>query len=177
MIEGDFRHLYEALEGYGNEVRNLYQDNLVRENKIASGELLNSVEFSVRTEDTAYVVSLRLADYWKYVEGGTKGTESSPAGAVFKAHFPPVSALLSWIQVKPVLPRPDDKGRIPTPQQLAYLIGRKIERFGIEPAPALQKTLDELNAVWLPKITEAFARDCGEMIRRMTFDTFAAMTA
>lgn len=173
----EFRYLTEALNGYGEAVRNMYQDNLIRKSKIASGELLNSVEFKVQGEGTAYTVSLRLAEYWKYVEGGTKGTESSPAGAVYKAHFPPVSALLEWIRVKPVLPRPDDRGRIPTPQKLAYLIGRKIEREGIEPAPALQETLDTLNAVWLPKITEAFAKDCAGILREMTVEAFAAMTA
>ena len=53
-----------------------------------------------------------MADYWKFVEEDTK------------PHWPPLDAILSWIRVKPIIPRPDANGKIPTPATLAFLIGR-----------------------------------------------------
>ena len=171
-----FVHLWQTLNDYGEAVKELYRRKLRDAGKVASSDLINSVEYKVRSGESAWTVSLDLAFYWKFVEGGSKGTESSPAGAVYKAHFPPPQAIFRWINIKPVIPRPDARGRIPTPKQLSYLIGRKIKERGIEPTPALQDTLDELNAVWTPKITEAFARDCSDIFRTMTVQTFEAMT-
>lgn len=82
-------NLKAVLEEYGQAVRNLYQDNLILHDRIASGDLLNSVEFRVVEGDHTYEVQLTLAEYWKFVEYDTK------------PHWPPVAALLEWIRVKP----------------------------------------------------------------------------
>ena len=142
---------------------------------MASSDLINSVEYRVRSGEDEWTVSLDLAFYWKFVEGGAKGTQSSPKGAVYKAHFPPPMALFRWINIKPVIPRPDSRGRTPTPKQLSYLIGRKIKTQGIEPTPALAETLDALNEIWTDRITRAFATDCSEVLRTMTVQTFEAL--
>lgn len=168
-----FPHLQKVLEEYGEYARNLYQDKLILADKIASGDLLNSCEFLVKQNGTSFSVQLSLADYWKYIEGGAMGKESSPRGATGKAHFPPMSAILQWIKVKPVLPRPDDNGNLPSPQQLAFLIGRKIYEHGIEPVPALAETAKETERNFRKKIQEAFFRDV-EGIAALVCNVFSA---
>ena len=146
-----FPHLEAALEEYGEAVRNLYQDKLIRGNKIATGDLLNSVEFEVKHEGTIYEVGLNLASYWKYVEYGRK-----PGGK-----FPPVNAIRDWIKVKPVLPKPMANGKLPTLNQLSFLIGRSIAENGIKPTNALEKAKEETNDKYIEKIVEAFSEDIG----------------
>ncbi len=152
-----FDNLKRVLEEYGNLVRNSYQDALIRSNSIASGELLNSVEFEVQQGERRFSVVLNLLDYWQYVEEGTK------------PHWPPSSAILKWIEAKPVLPRPDKNGKLPTPKQLAYLIGRKIAREGTKGTHALSRTLEAVNAEYMEKIVEALAQDVGDAMRLIAF--------
>ena len=101
-------------------------------------------------------ITLQLQDYWKYIEDGRK-----------PGKFPPVGAIMRWIEVKPVIPRPNDFGKIPTPKQLAYLIGRKIERDGIEPFPALKTTKEELDKLYHEKISVALGHDVSNYIRKL----------
>jgi hypothetical protein len=142
-----FENLQKVLQQFGEEIRNEYQDNLIRSNRIASGDLLNSVEFEVVRNGNSFKVNLNLAPYWKYLEEGTK------------PHFPPVSAILKWIEVKPVIPRPLSNGKLPTPKQLAFLIGRKIDEEGTEGSHDLQRAAVTINDKFREAIIEAFTKD------------------
>ena len=153
-------HIKQVLNAYARDAEVLYKDKIRAAGRVASGELLNSVHVQIEGSDgTGYEVTMELAEYWKFVEGGSKGTETSPAGAVYPAHWPPVDAILKWIQVKPVIPRPLANGKLPTPNQLAYLIGRKIKEHGITPVPALEDTIEELNARYLEELAVALSLD------------------
>ena len=105
--------LTALLEQLGEDVRQGYVDKLVKNGRpTTENTLASTVKAYVDVKGTTYEVGLELQEYWKYVEEGTK------------PHWPPPSAILHWITIKPVLPRPDKNGRIPTPKQLAFLIGR-----------------------------------------------------
>ena len=147
--------LRAVLEEYGVAVRNLYQDRLILHDRIATGELLNSVEVHVDYDGQAYEVKLDLADYWRYVEMDTE------------PHWPPPSAILKWIQAKPVLPRPMKNGKLPTPQQLAFLIGRKIAVFGTKGQPDLTDSVEDMNRQYQERIAAALAHDVGSYIRKL----------
>lgn len=146
-------NLMTVLDEYGREVRNIYQDRLITSDRIASGGLLNSIEYIVEHSGTQYTVSLKLQHYWKYVEDDTK------------PHWPPLKKLLEWIQVKPVIPRPDSRGRIPKPEQLAFLIGRKIAREGTKGSHDLQDALDEVNARYRDRFAVAFHKDTSTLMK------------
>ena len=146
-----FPHLEKVLEEYGVAVRNEYQDRLIKDGKIATGDLLNNVDFQIKQDGTIYEVGLNLEYYWKYVENGRK-----PGGK-----FPPLNAIREWIKVKPVLPRPMKNGKLPTLNQLSFLIARGIANNGIKPLNALKKTTDELNEEYRKKIVNAFYDDVG----------------
>lgn len=162
-----FENLQKALEEYGKEAKAQYQKNLlemrytkgknpVLTNRIASGELYNSVQSLVIVNGQRYSVVLSLADYWKYIENGR------PAGK-----FPPTSKILEWITVKPVIPRPDDYGRIPTPKQLAFLIGRKIANDGSEGSHELKNASDTIYNKYYSKIVAALSKDLGGYLEKI----------
>lgn len=71
---------------------------------------------------------------------------------------------MNWIKIKPVLPRPDKNGKLPTQQQLAFLIARKISREGTPAYMNYNQTIDELNK-WIDrKLDEALTQDLEEDI-------------
>lgn len=144
-----------VLQEYAVAVRNLYQDRLILHDRIATGDLLNSVEVRVEYNGAEYEVKMDLADYWRYVEMDTK------------PHWPPRSAILKWIQAKPVLPRPMKNGKLPTPEQLAFLIQRKIAVFGTEGHPDLTDSVEDMNKAFQERIAAALARDVGAYIRKL----------
>lgn len=110
--------------------------NKLKANKTnASGTLSNSIKGIVKKNGKYIVISIQLEDYWKYIENGTK------------PHWPPVSAIKKWISVKPVLPRPLKSGKLPTDNQLAYLIGRKISKVGTKAKPFLKPTITDFDLV------------------------------
>ena len=145
-------NLRRVLGEIANEIRNEYQDKLIRDDKIASGHLLNSVEYDIVTDDRSITVQLELADYYKWVEEGRE-----------PGSFPPVDALLEWIKVKPVVPD-GRSGRLPTENQLAYLIGRKIKEEGIEPGYELRDTMKEVMEDAEDRINEAIALDISQSL-------------
>lgn len=101
----------------------------------ATGDLSNSINGLVEYDGKYLTVSIRLNEYWRYIEYGTN------------PHFPPVDKIREWIRVKPVLPRPLASGKLPTENQLAFLIGRKISKFGTKPKPFLNNTKEEFDLV------------------------------
>ena len=141
-------HLTQVLEELGREVAEQYKNNL-RESGHATrpDHLINSITTAVVVDDKAYKVVMQLNDYWKYLENGTE------------PHWPPVDAIRSWISYKPVLPRPGKDGRLPTPNQLAFLIGRKIAREGTTGTHDFEEARDETVARWESRIRAALVED------------------
>ena len=74
-------------------------------------------------------------------------------------------AILDWIKVKPVTPRPDKHGRIPTLKQLAFLIARKIydEGRGTTGFYFLTRSMPEEDTLQ-PLIAKAVEADMAEWI-------------
>lgn len=141
-------HLTQVLEELGREVAEQYKNNL-RESGHSTrpDHLINSITTSVVVDDKAYKVVMQLNEYWKYLENGTE------------PHWPPVDAIRSWISYKPVLPRPGKDGRLPTPNQLAFLIGRKIAREGTTGTHDFEEARDETVARWEQRIRAALVED------------------
>lgn len=152
-------NLQRVLGEFAVELRNRYQDNLIRDNKIATGNLLNSVDYKVQYDDRAIWVELHLEDYYRWVENGRA-----------PGKFPPPDKIMEWIRIKPIIP--DDRGgRLPTEQQLAFLIGRKIAEEGIEPGNQLHNAMDDIYPQFEEKIDEAIAQDISDSIE-IIFSSF-----
>ena len=105
-------YLELALQEYAERVRERYRENLAQHDHHASGNLMSTIRAYVEVHGTTYEACLDLQDYWKYVEEDTR------------PHWPPRDAILKWIAIKGIIPRPDKNGRLPKPEQLAFLISR-----------------------------------------------------
>ena len=152
----DLTELEKTLRDYAKDARELYKYQISLGGKNASRKLIDSVNSQIFVNDRGYDVTLRLQEYWKYIESGRK-----------PGKFPPVGALIRWIQVKPIIPKPDKNGKLPSPKQLAYLIGRKIEQEGIAPFPALKTTQEDLDRIYHGKLSEALGHDVSNYIRKI----------
>lgn len=144
MIE--FTHLQQALGQYAQAIADQYKTNLENSGRRATGQLISSVNTRVLVNGQIFEIELQLEDYYKYVE------EGRGAGG-----FPPVNKILEWIKAKPILPYPDMNGKLPTENQLAYLIGRKIANEGFEGTHDLENTMEEVDYESI--IEDAIAED------------------
>ena len=144
----DLPHVQAVMEEMAIAIRNEYQDNLIRNDRIASGDLLNNIEYEVTRGDFTYTIYVKMKDYWYYVENGRKAGK-----------WPPIDNILNWIKIKPVLPRPNSKGKLPTPQQLAFLIARKIGEEGTEGTQDLRKATDTIWDTFEDRLYEAIDED------------------
>lgn len=130
MDKLDLTDIQQLLQQFIQAVR----EDLAQQNINASSKLSKSLKSVVKQKGKWIEISISLEDYWKYIEYGTR------------PHFPPIQAIRKWIDVKPILPRPM-KGKLPTKDQLAFLIARKISKVGTRPKPFLNKTISDFNLI------------------------------
>ena len=152
-------HLRETLEAYAQALLAAYRENLLPRN--AGGDLITTATARVEQPDgSTWLVVFNLQEYWKYVEEGTR------------PHWPPPGALIPWIRVKPILPTPDSRGRLPTEKQLDFLIRRKIAREGTTGSHDLERAEEQLRAEWLPKIQRALIQDFADETKVYVLEQF-----
>ena len=163
----ELTEVQQVLEDFAKDIRDRYRDVLASNDHIASRKLVDSIKTQVVIGDNYYEVTMTLEDYWKYVE------EDTPP------HWPPRDAILKWIEVKPIIPRPDDNGRIPSPKQLAFLIGRamagkspnqeklKNPNGGTTGTHDLAKTKEDILPWWREQISLALGHDMENYIRKV----------
>lgn len=159
----DFTELQQVLQDLANDIRDNYKEHLEFNNRYTergvpkgySQRLIDSVKTQVVAGDRAWEITMTLNDYWKYVENDTR------------PHFPPFDKILDWVQIKPVIPRPDANGRIPSNESLAYLIGRAISRNGTEGSHDLEKVKDGVIPWYKEKISQALGHDMENYIRKV----------
>ena len=65
----------QVLEDFGNEMQTELRAELVKDHAYVSGDLAEQIEFTSVIQGTAFVSSLRLKDYYDYVNQGVSGTD------------------------------------------------------------------------------------------------------
>lgn len=105
-----------------------YASAIIDTDHSATGNLALNQEKIIQYDGRYFSIYLSLEDYWKYLEYGTK------------PHFPPLEKIKEWIRIKPVVPLPQANEKLPTENQLAFLIGRKISREGTPATHLLEDT-------------------------------------
>ena len=149
--------LIRILQEYGNQIIDSYRRKLYQGGSNATGLLGNSLSTTVYAEDGIFEVVLNIQDYWKWVEYGR-----------LPGSFPNIDAIRKWIQVKPVIPTVRNDGKLPTIDQLTYLISRKIAENGIEPRYYLNDTIDELDLTPLEEgITRSLEQKFDEELKKL----------
>lgn len=146
-------NLLKVLEDLAKDIRENYKEHLELHDRIASGDLLRSVSTEVEVKGTTYTVWINLADYWEYVENDTK------------PHWPPKAAIDRWIFIKPVIPHGSPKP--PSPEQLSFLIRRKIAKEGTKGTHDLRDTERAVLPMYEELLLEALQRDALEYIEKI----------
>lgn len=155
----DLTELQQVLQDLANDIRDNYKEHLEFNDRYTKEhKLIDSVKTQVVVGDQAYEVTMTLNDYWKYVEYDTK------------PHFPPPNKILEWVEIKPVIPRPLASGKIPSPKQLAFLIGRAISEHGTTGTHDLEKVKDGVIPWYKEKIAIALGHDIENYIRKLVME-------
>lgn len=144
-----FSRFIEILKEFADAIINEYKKQLTDDDRVATGNLLRSISPTIKADESFnFEIWLNLEDYYYYIENGRNGGK-----------FPPIDKIKEWIEAKPVLPRPDKNGKLPTTNQLAFLISRKIAKEGYKGKPSLMTALDRIDKEYLPKLQQAFEED------------------
>lgn len=160
-----------VLDTFGKQFIDAYRSGLDAKNANASRDLYNSLNFEIKTGKQSISLDILLNDYWKYLEYGCKGTETSYPEAYYPAHFPPTKAIEEWIKIKPVIPE-QRNGKLPTQKQLAYLISRSIYQKGIEPRFIFRDSVDDIWEQLKDALNEAIEKDVENNIKEINYLIF-----
>lgn len=152
--EFGYPHLERVLREFGNAIEEYMRERLTGNKTNASESLLHSIKHIVTKDGQDYEVSISLEEYWKYVENGTK------------PHWPPRQAIVSWILVKPVIPE-ERNGKLPTIEQLGYLIRRKISEKGTKPQPFFWNSVEQAMREFEEAISAAIETDIDEGVETL----------
>lgn len=156
MTASDFRHTNAVLDEFAKTIISEYRSQLEADNN-SNGELYKTLSYTVSKGTSGWVVSISLADYWRYVEYGRR-----------PGKMPPVSAIENWITVKRIIPHSiqlkSGKSVIPTLPQLSFLIARKIGRDGTQGKHYFENAFEKVKRDFLTKIEEAVRQDIKETL-------------
>lgn len=107
-----------VLHSLGEDLVNRLQRELISQDKVSSGTLVNTINFNVNGTE----LTINLQGYAKYVNEGRQ-----------PGSFPPPQAIETWIRERGIIPQNMTGDLQQQQRSLAYVIGRKIERDGIPP--------------------------------------------
>lgn len=116
-----------------NQIADIYRKKMDAADYNKQGELYN-FKWTTEWKDNLFEIYFELPPYFHFAENGRR-----------PGKFPPPDAILKWVQFKRLVPRPGRDGKVPSTNQLVYLISRKIATKGTEGKHLFEKTLDDPN--------------------------------
>ena len=126
------------------QICDVYRNKMDQAGYDKNGELYNFKEI-VEYQGNLFQLSVSVPDYFQYAEYGRR-----------PGKFPPPDEILKWIQVKRIVPS-SHSGKIPTTNQLVYLISRKIALKGTQGKHLLQQTIDATYDTLVDRLVEVIA--------------------
>ena len=138
------------LNSFGKQVVNRAKGNLQRAKK--GGALEDSIKFKVITDAKGFRLEFYMSNYGAFVDKGVSGNKQSRKFKDYKNKTisspykygnkqPPPDILAKWISKKGLKGRDKKTGRYISNMSLAFIIGRKIKRDGIQGISFFQKPL------------------------------------
>lgn len=155
------------LNRFAAELTALIRENIIEYDLLSSYNLYNSIDVHIVNEHPSGArsrlnVVLNLEDYWQIIENGRRPGK----------RFPPLDDIRHWIQIKPIMPREDNTGKIPTEDQLTFLIGRKIARDGTEPKPFVSDSVEEMLQSFYLDIQSELESDLADDLEQIILGAF-----
>ena len=139
------------LNSFGKQVVNRAKGNL-QKSKGGGTNLESSIRFEIVSDTKGFTVQFYMESYGTFVDKGVSGNKkkrkfkdyknqliSSPYSYTSKQ--PPPNILAKWISKKGIKGRDKKSGKFISNLSLAFIIGRKIKRDGIQGISFFQKPL------------------------------------
>lgn len=111
---------------FAQRVVDLQVNFLISKGKVASGDLVKSIDYQILESAKGKSVEFLADSYWIYVEEGRRAGD----------RFPPPQPIAQWINERRIRP---NKGI--TQEQLVYIISRAIAKKGISPTPFVESSV------------------------------------
>jgi hypothetical protein len=137
---------YNTLVQWASNVTAQAKANILRKNKVATGNLYKSITFDVLPDGT---VNFYYDDAGDFVESGRRKG----------AKFPPMSKISQWIKVKGLAQWRNKKGRYISRDAQTFLIARGISKNGIKPFPFFSDPFDEAMKSYAYILEEAMVEE------------------
>jgi hypothetical protein len=128
--------MLDLFDELGVQFREIIIKILRDKNKVATGELIKSVDYALGEQSGKYFIELIAAEHWEYVNFGR-----------LPGKFAPVAPLRAWVVAKGI------------PESAVWAINWKIKKEGIAAVPFLEQSIKEIEI----KYKETLERDLGEI--------------
>ena len=128
----EFKFVKETLDKIGDIYIQELTDKLLSLNKSASGDLIDSLDYDVKSTAEGFILELQALEYLRYVDSGRRPGKQ-----------PPTKPIEKWIKDKGIKGR-DKKGRFIKDKSTAFLIARSIGKKGIKPTHVLEDTVKDI---------------------------------
>lgn len=110
----EWRNLTSVLNAYKEHLEAKMKDKMP-----STWQLRNTFSLAFNIDDVYFEVTFKADEYWKYAnEGRAPG------------RWPPKAVIDDWIRTRNITPTPLRNGKVPTLDQLSFLIRRKIGTKG-----------------------------------------------
>ena len=153
------RGIPEIIQNWGNQRIKALQNNLLKKrngyNSVASGKLYQDISGDVSTTPQGYNLSIKMQDYYFWVENGRKPTQGGGNGELYKNIY-------EWITNKADLQSKvisKSKDKIAATKSLAYVITRKIHEKGTKARPFIAPAQKQVPTDILAKRISEFIID------------------
>lgn len=157
MAKTQYDNLKVAMEKYGEELIIELAAQLRTADKVATGNLVRSLDYDLIEALNTIVVNIKAENYLTYVDGGRRRGKKAP----------PQEAILKWVNVKPLPRWRDKKGRFISKKSQAFLIARSISKKGIKPTNVISKSIRKVQKIQAKLIAEASAADIRELVKNV----------
>ena len=164
----------DVLNDFGKEVVKRAQKNLDRKKKNASGNLRESLAYSVTVDDNEFSMTFDApnAPYWEYVNYGVKGKISDALAPLSPFKFGTGNAdggltkgIREWINTKPIKQwKSLTSGKFLSYDQMTSLISRKVYMYGIATSDFYTDAFVRTLKKYRPKLEEAYVEDYAEFL-------------
>lgn len=148
------KEIEDILSLQGDSMVTAIRDEIQNAGKIASGNLLNSVQYEVLTTQGIVTLNIKALSYLQWIDQGRRPGSK----------MPPLDSILEWVELRGLRSRkdlntPPGKDKLPqTNLSLAFVIARAIGRDGIPATGVIQNPFNQTKDKNISAISTALAK-------------------
>lgn len=131
----------KVLKEFGRDYVKILIAFLKKNKKVASGALINSIDYKLKNTAQDIIIALEANDYLEYVDAGRK-----------PGSWPPISEIGRWASIKGIS------------KDAVFPIARSIFKFGIEPTNVISKTIREIETS--PALNKKYEDELSELLEK-----------